>query len=397
MTALESTDQQLAGEPPKQRDGFVQVRVAGAPYEMGLQHGELLKQEIHGLLDAVYHHVLYGQPGALGWGIRALVRGTTNLMATQIPPRYRREMAGIARAADVSYRDVLLVNCFDDVLANLRLLEGLAARLACSGFALEPERTTSRELLCGRNLDYFVTSAHGDDVWAATNYMKEHVAVIEHQPDGAASFASVGWPGFVGTATAMSDRGMVVSSLTVTTIRNRPIATPAPFLYRRIMEDTNTLEDAIRVLQHAPRTQGNNVLLGSGDEGKAAVVEFTPWRFAVRRPEGGWIATTNHFNHPSMLHHGGQVFGSSTDRLARLGELCDCQEPIPSEIGGAASFLIDAERPSAEANEYCSVWNPCTIYSTYFAPAKRRMWVRISDRPGRSFEDVRLAGWSAGD
>src|SRR4051794_12320477 len=32
------------------RDGFIQIRVAGAPYEMGLQHGELLHAEIRDLI-----------------------------------------------------------------------------------------------------------------------------------------------------------------------------------------------------------------------------------------------------------------------------------------------------------------------------------------------------------
>src|SRR5690242_14321193 len=82
----------LLGSTRRQRDGFFQLRVSGSPYEMGLQHGELLKDEIrelqphlvrtarhaeleetemglqHGellkdeireLLAAVRHHVLY--------------------------------------------------------------------------------------------------------------------------------------------------------------------------------------------------------------------------------------------------------------------------------------------------------------------------------------------------
>src|SRR5438552_2274053 len=150
-----------AGSTRRQRDGFLQLRVSGSPYEMGLQHVELLTDEIRELLAAVRHHVLYGQPGIIGWGLRRAMRMVVQLMVTHTPARYRREIAGIARAADVSYRDLLMLNCFDDVLANLRLLAAMFGRLGCSAFALTGERTASGELLCGRNLDYFVMSARG--------------------------------------------------------------------------------------------------------------------------------------------------------------------------------------------------------------------------------------------
>lgn len=374
------------------RDGFVQIRVSGPPYQMGLQHGELLRDEIRDLLDAVYHHVLYGQAGVIGWGMRRAVRTVTTMLESQIPARYRTEMEGIARGANLRYRDVLLISCFDDVLANLRLLGALFGRLGCSAFALTPERTGGA-LLCGRNLDYFVPSAAGDDVWAATQYMKEHVAVVEHHPADGHAFVSIGWPGFVGGVTAMSERGMVTSALTVLTLRDRPVATPSSILFRRIVEETSTLHDALGLLRRARRSQGNNLLLGSAEEEDATVVEFTPSRLAVRRPHDGWIATTNHFNHPSMVgHHAPSVFQSTTERLARLSDLC-ANEPDPAERPESLTrFLLDVQRLSADSTEYCTVWNPCTIYSTVFAPAEGRLWVRVSDQPDRTFQEIRIGG-----
>jgi hypothetical protein len=371
-----------------QRDGFLQIRVAGTPEEMGLQHGELLRDEIRDLIDAIYYHVLYGQPGIVGRGVRTAVRTVAAALATRIPGRYRRELTGIARAADVPYQDVLLISCFDDVLANLRLLEGLAARLGCSVFAVTAERTASSELVCGRNLDYFVMSAKGEDAWAATRYMKEHVAVVEYAPADRPGFVSVGWPGFIGAATAMSDRGITVSSLTVPTLLGSPLGTPATLLYRQVIEEAGSLEEGIAMIRRARRTQGNNVLIGSGDEGAAAVVEYTPRWLAVRHPEGGWIAATNHFNHREMVRHYHQRFQSSTERLARLGELCSWDGDGTAEVLALSAFLTDLKRRSPEVNEYCTVHNPCTVYSTLFAPRQRRMWVRAADQTDRTFKEI---------
>jgi hypothetical protein len=399
----------------------VQISVAGGPYDMGLQHGEQLRDEIRELLDAVHHHVLYGQPGWFGWGVRRALRTVTRIMAAQLPLRYRREMAGIARAADVSYRDVLLLNCFDDVCANLNPIGAIFGRLACSAFAVTGARTVSNQLLCGRNLDYFVPSAAGDDVWAATNYMKDHVAVVAYQPEDRTAWASVGWPGYIGGATAMNARGITVSALTVATLRNSPLGVPAGFLYRRIVEETDSLADAIRVFQRSRRPQGNNVLLGSAQENTAAVVEYTAFHLAVRRPEDGWIATANHFTHPEMRGRGARLaFLSSTERLARLEDLCGCPEDSPfdeslasareywyqqlrpdegagawpgdepraAELARFGAFLLDTATRRPDSNEYCTVWNPCTIYSTLFEPTQGRIWVRPSDRPDRRFQPV---------
>lgn len=374
-----------------QRDGFIQVRVEGAPYEMGLQHGEQLRGEIRDLLDAVYRHVLYGQPGVVGWGMRRAVRMVTRLMAMRIPLRYRLEMAGIARAADVSYRDLLLVGCFDDMLANLRFVPAVFGQFGCSAFAIAPDRTASGELICGRSLDYFVASAAGDDAWAATDYMKQHIAVIEYAPEDRASFVSVGWPGFVGAATGLSERGIAVSALVVATLRNSPLGVPAPFLYRHILEECDSLQASIDLLRRARRTQGHNVLIGSGEEGDAAVVEYTPWRFHVRPFDQGWVGATNHFAHPEMLrHHPNMVYQSSAERFSRLGELCRREEGVSAGVQLAEQFLLDQQTRSPDSNVYSTILNPCTIYSTLFAPSQRKMWVRVADRPDRQFEEVAL-------
>jgi hypothetical protein len=355
---------------------------------MGLQHGELLRTEVRSLLDAVYHHVLYGQPGVVGLGIRGLVRSTAAMMAPYIPARYRVEMRGIARAADVPYGDILLINCFDDVLANLRLLGSLFGRIGCSTIALLPERTEERELICGRNLDYFVESRKGDDPWAATNYMKDHLAVIDFAPTDHIGFTTVGWPGFVGTVTAMSRAQMVVGSMTVATNRNWAFATPAPFLYRRIMEEATTLDASIALLKTEKRTQANNVLIGSGSEGGAAAVEFTPWKLAVRPARDGWVVSTNHFNHPDMAgSHGPYPVQNSAERFGRLSELCGAPADGTSGAEHVRRLLTDVVR-RPEANDYGVVWNPCTVYSVLFAPVQGRLWVRATDRTDRDFEEV---------
>jgi len=63
----------------------------------------------------------------------------------------------------------------------------------------------------------------------------------------------------------------------------------------------------------------------------------------------------------------------------------------PDDVEDFGAFLINLDRRSPDLNEYCAVWNPCTIYSTLFAPARGRLWVRASDRSDRTFQEVILS------
>ena len=298
-------------------------------------------------------------------------------------------MRSLARAADVTYRQILLLSCIEDVLANLYQLGELFGRLGCCAFAAMGPRTVDGELLCGRNLDYFVPSAAGEDVWGATNYIKQAVVALEFVPHDAQSFLSVGWPGFVGVATGMNQGGICLGSLTVSTRRNWPMATPATFTYRDILQTATNLDQSIALLRTNSRTQGNNLLLGSASEQNARIVEFTPWDLIVREPEDGWICATNHFVTEQMLgrnSHG--VIFSSAERMSRLGELCGGGSLADGLAAGA--FLIDQSLRVPEANEYCGVFNPCTIYGVAFAPSRGELWVRVADRPNRAFERISL-------
>ncbi len=207
----EVTGDAIASQPNRgpwrlERDGFSHVAVAGTPDEMGAQHGELLRHEIQDMVAALSHHVLNGRGGFFGHLTRAALRSMPRLMEARIHDRYKCEMAALAHAADVPYRDILLLNCLDDILANLRLPGEIFARWACSGFANWGSASATGDLLCGRNLDYYVWSADGEDPWAATSYMKDHVVAITYQPADKPPFVSVGWPGFIGCPTVLNAR-----------------------------------------------------------------------------------------------------------------------------------------------------------------------------------------------
>ena len=72
------------------------------------------------------------------------------------------------------------------------------------------------------------------------------------------------------------------------------------------------------------------------------------------------------------------------ERMGRMGDVCAIGQL--GDITSAQRVLTDHTLRTDEANEYCGVFNPCTIYSVVFAPVRKELWVRVADQPDRTFE-----------
>jgi hypothetical protein len=383
--------------PVEHHPGFTLVRIAGRPYERGLQHGRLLRGQVRRLRAAFYRDVVYFRGRAWGLALQAVMAPILLLMHRHIPAELRLEMRGVAHGAGVSYWDVLIFNCFDDLLHALWLIPIAARRLpfigqrfACSSFAVLGARTASGRLLHGRNLDYEVVDALAND-GAVTQVLKENIVVVECQPDSGHAFLSVGWPGVVGVVTSLSEAGLSLACLTSTVSDETPNAIPLPLLYRRIAQYAETLSAAEQMLRDARRTIGNNLLLASGPEDDARVFELSPRSVAARRPQRGVLTTTNHFVHEAMVpSQNGWILPSSVERFSRLTDLCGAGACTPQQ---ATAFLRDTLSLAPDGNLWSCLENPGTIYSTVAEPASGRLWLRANDRPDRQFVEL-TASWA---
>lgn len=381
----------------EQHPGFTLVRVAGAPYDLGLQHGRLLRDGVRRLRDAFYREVVYFRGRAFGLAFQVVMAPIVLRMHRYVPAELRAEMRGVAAGAGVRYWDILTLNCFDDLLHSLWRIPLALARLpilhrrfACSSFALLGQRTASGRLLHGRNMDYEVADYLASP-GVVTRTLKENVVVIECQPEKGQGFVSVGWPGIVGVVTSLNQAGLSLACLTSTVNDETASGTPLMLLYRQISQHAASLADAQRLIRAARLTIGNNLLLASGGEDDARVFELSPRVVAVRSPRDGFLATTNHFVHQSAVPgQAGWVVPSSIDRLSRLGTLCESNGCGPEHARG---FLRDKLSLAPDGNTWSCLENPGTIYSTVTEPATGRLWLRANDRPDREFVQL-TASWA---
>ena len=68
---------------------------------------------------------------------------------------------------------------------------------------------------------------------------------------------------------------------------------PSIFLFRRVLEEASTLDEALAILEKSAKVAGNNLIIVDSD-GRAAVAELGPGHFRVRRAEEGMVFSTNH-------------------------------------------------------------------------------------------------------
>jgi hypothetical protein len=373
-------------------DGFVVVRLRGEPYELGLQHGVALRSEVWSLWRACERLILNARGPRYGWGLRRALIGVARIMERHVPLALRQEMRGVADGSGLAYGNVLLLNCFDDLMNNLRVFDRLAGRLACSAFAAVGARAGDGTVVAGRNLDYWFRSDFAAAGYEPTAQLQRHVVVLVYEPAQGQPFVSVGWPGLVNVVTAQNAAGLALACLTSPAWSERPWGTPMPFLYRYVAQYLTNLAAAEAYLRAARRTIGNNLLVASGAERDARVFELTARQIAARAPRDGVVATTNQFQVPALVaEQVGLVTHSSPQRLARLDALL-----ADGRLDVAEAMAVVGDQQCLDPEHQECIWsrvlNAGTIYSAVFEPGAGRLWVRAGDRDRRRFQPIAVPG-----
>lgn len=298
----------------EQRDGLRILYLSGTPYELGYQHGILLREQVRA---RIRNHVWGGLIGE-GRVSHFLLLRHAREMSSRVPSEYREEMAGLAHGAMVPYSEVLLLNACDDLIAQpwpdsqvRDLMLGLSTPfiphfgpdydLECVGtaeqydspaqsgggqprgaFALYGSATRDRSLL------------HGLDFASPPPRLEELVLVV-YQPEEGNGFVGLGLPGMVGFQMGLNEEHISVTALPSPSEDASLGGTPLPLLLREVLQYAGDIQTAVRMLASADRTTGHNVLIGDGKRPFAEVVEFSTRLHAVFEAEHDFLVRSNHY------------------------------------------------------------------------------------------------------
>ena len=131
------------------------IELAGTPYEMGVQHGERLKEQVHGLARERYE---IASQFARDRGVETTREECLKLAEIHLQlhrehvPQCYEEWSGIAAGADCPLEDVFFANALTDFQDVLWQTAGAEIH-GCTSFAVNPSGSASSTALIGQTWD----------------------------------------------------------------------------------------------------------------------------------------------------------------------------------------------------------------------------------------------------
>ena len=314
-------------------DGTRVLFLKGTPEEMGEQHGTLLRDEVHNLVDRIVYGVGIGSSLDKGRWFFGEIEEAQNRLEPFISERYTREMDAIAAAAGLHPQEVRLSNFFPELFH-------------CSGFALHGSATVDGKMYHGRVLDYLRGLG-----------LEQNATVMIVQPDKGNAWANLGYAGFVGTVTAMNEKHIAIGEMGGRGEGNWD-GTPMAQLMRDVMEQADTIDQAVEIMRSAKRTCEYYYVISDAKDGRAVGIKATPDIF-----ETVWSGES----HPQLADP-----VKDTVLLSAGGRY---EELVKRVKAGFGKFDADSAR-ELMSRPVCMTSN---IQSVLFAPDSLDFWVANAD------------------
>ena len=213
-------------------DGYPVLHLKGTPYEMGFQHGALLKKDVTENMNYLVHEK--GNTKLIDYGPikvtpRQIIHTIIRIQQPHVPEKYLQELAGLAAGSGLDEQDARIGNFIPEMFH-------------CSGFAIMNSATKDGTLYHGRVLDYAID-------WK----LQEHAVIIVAEPESGIPFVNVSYAGFIGSVTGMNAEHVSIGEMGGRGLGHWE-GVPMAFLVREALEKGKTLEDAIGVFRNNPRT-----------------------------------------------------------------------------------------------------------------------------------------------
>jgi isopenicillin-N N-acyltransferase-like protein len=300
----------------RKRGRINEIRLVGGPTDIGSATVRLLYDEqvtIERDLQQQFSHFVPFAPAR--WLIVDLARLRFRRLDQLISKDHRLEIAAQARSFDPDpfeslmgtyQRFVFLHSLYDIMLSFER-----SPLIGCTSFVINDTR--DGHTLVGRNFDF-----EGPQV------LDDHKAVFLMLEEGKIPYASISWPGFVGTTSGMNLEGVAIVIHGARAGEPRATGEPVVQTVRDLLRGAHTTREAVAMLSgRAPMVP--HMLLIADAAGDSVVVERVPGHAPhLREQSGSSLALTNHLEGPHADDpKNADVIRttSTTPRRARLDEL----------------------------------------------------------------------------
>jgi hypothetical protein len=321
-------------------DGYLVLHVRGSAYEMGYQHGALLRQHVqdnlHYLLKAKGDTTLV-ELGPLKLKPRQLIETILQVQERFVPPAFFEELRGLSDASGVTLADARLGNLIPEAFH-------------CSGFAVMNSATQDGTLYHGRVLDYAID-------WK----LQEHAVLIVAEPDGGIPFINVTYAGFIGSVTGMNARHVSIGEMGGSGLGHWE-GVPMAVLVRQVLEKAEDLAAAIRVFRDQPRTCQYYYVIADAKTNRAVGMEASWNRFELIQPG---------VSHPMLPQ--------AVPDAVLLSAGSRYQELASRAKAGHGTFTAESARHLMDR----PVAMKSNLHNALFEPKTTRLWVANASADGQ--------------
>ena len=344
--------------------------VTGTPYEMGYEHGMLLGAQVKETIKDVQVGADKLLPKILRDSKMISVRDEEQIvnefldrawkmMARYAPKEDLEEMEGLAAGSGIPL----------DVIHRMHALPDVG-ETSCSGLVAKGSATQDGHVYQLRILDY-----------GANFNLQRRPLITVYRPttENANAYATIGWIGFVGAISGVSDKGVALSEMGYGNPPGETLAgTPMPFLLKNVLRYADTAEDGAAIIRATRRTNSYVYFLGDRHNDPIGMVTSAQRCLAYHANEREELKVDNQ----TMPQFRDIVYG---------GHYEDKQEKLVREMQGK----IDVSAIQELAKQIAMKSNLQTVIYDLTADkiwvANRKDNVRAADRP---YVEFSLAdGW----
>ncbi|MBI4003514.1 MAG: hypothetical protein HY353_00665 [Candidatus Omnitrophica bacterium] len=238
----------------EQYDGLQVIHLSGTPYELGYQHGTVLKAQVQASVRQIlgYFRRYLKIPLVRSWAANWWLDRPWREAAPFVPSDYLEELRGLADGSGVPLRDLYRLHAIPD------------RTYSCANFAAWGRVTNGGRLIHLRNLD-----------WNIDVGIQQFATVFVVHPKGKRAFINLGWAGFVGVLTGLNDAQLSIGQVGAETVDATFRGEPMVFLMRRVLEEADTLEEAATLIRQARRTVGVNYVMADAKARAGIILETT--------------------------------------------------------------------------------------------------------------------------
>ncbi len=233
------------------------LRLEGEAYHRGFEEGRLLQEEIQSAMKNIFRYFRSELPIPLvnRWIINRTLSRAWKKMEPFVNFEEYEEIRGLAEGSGVPLKVMKHLHALPEVYPTW-----------CANGAYWDKATLDGRLIAIRNLDW--NRKIGIHNYAAVKFINRH-------------YVNIGYYGFSGVLSGMNKHGISVGQIGATSQDETLKGVPMPFLLKRILEHSETLEDAIAIFKRSDLTRGYNYVIADAREKKAVAIEATRSHLAV--------------------------------------------------------------------------------------------------------------------